>query len=89
MSAPKCERCGMELKYHGETCTFGCGEAKHSFAAPSCSAAVEPLLPYDQWRALGPEKAAEYLARRRGYSAERQGKLWAIIEAFWNEPPNS
>ena len=21
VSGPKCERCGMELKYHGETCT--------------------------------------------------------------------
>ena len=46
-----------------------------------------PLMPYDQWRALGPEKAAEYLARRHGYSAARQGKLWAILEFAWNEPP--
>lgn len=37
MSAPKCERCGMELKYHGETCTVGGGEAKHSFARPTGS----------------------------------------------------
>lgn len=48
---------------------------------------LPPLMPYDQWRALGPEKAAEYLARRRGYSAEQQGKLWASLEFAWNEPP--
>lgn len=28
----------MELKYHGETCTSGGSEAKHSFAAPAGSA---------------------------------------------------
>jgi len=38
MSEAKCERCGMELKYHGETCTVGGGEAEHSFAAPAGSA---------------------------------------------------
>ena len=31
MSADKCERCGMELKYHGETCTVG-GQAAGSVA---------------------------------------------------------
>lgn len=39
MSAAKCERCGMELKYHAETCTFGGSEAEHSFAGPAGSAA--------------------------------------------------
>lgn len=48
-----------------------------------------PLMPYDEWRALGSEKAAEYLARRRGYSAEQQGKLWAILAMTWDEPPNA
>jgi hypothetical protein len=43
-----------------------------------------PKLPYDLWRALGPEKAAEYLARRHGYSAQRQGKLWAVLEFAWH-----
>lgn len=47
-------------------------------------------MPYNQWRALGPEKAAEYLAKRRGYDAKRQGKLWAILEMTWDEkPPNA
>jgi hypothetical protein len=40
MSAEKCERCGMELKYHGETCTVGGSEAEHSFAGPAGSALV-------------------------------------------------
>lgn len=42
-------------------------------------------MPYEEWRALGPEKAAEYLAKRRGYTAQQQGKLWAILETFWKE----
>ncbi len=41
-------------------------------------------MPYADWKALGPEKAAEYLAKRRGYSAKRQGKLWAILEMAWS-----
>ena len=45
--------------------------------------AVDPLMPYEQWRSLGAEKAAEYLARRRGYSAKQQGTLWAILEISW------
>ena len=61
-------------------------EAKSSFAAPAGSpSSTKPLMPYDEWRALGAEKAAEYLARRRGYSAERQGKLWAVLEWAWGE----
>lgn len=47
----------------------------------------EPLMPYEQWRALGPEKAAAYLARRRGYTSEQQGKLWAVLETFWHDEP--
>jgi len=56
----------------------------------ACSAApAEPLMPYDEWLALGPEKAAEYLASRRGYSAGRQGKLRTILEKWGMRPPNS
>lgn len=42
-------------------------------------------LSYEEWRALGPEKAAEYIARRNGYTAEKQGKLWAVLEWTWGE----
>lgn len=46
---------------------------------------TDPPMPYEAWRALGPEKAAEYLARRRGYTARQQGKLWAILEYAWDK----
>jgi len=46
---------------------------------------LEPLKPYAEWRAMGPEKAAEYLARRNGWDAKRQRKLWAILEVCWQE----
>lgn len=62
-------------------------DATEPFAEARCSAAVEPLMPYESWKALGPERAAEYLSRRRGYDAQRQGKLWAILESAWGEPP--
>lgn len=52
-------------------------------------AASEPLMPYEQWKALGAEKAAEYLAKRRGYDAKRQGKLWAVLDVCWNEKPQN
>ena len=43
----------------------------------------ERKLPYYQWRALGPRLAAEYVARRNGWTADREGKLWAILETCW------
>jgi hypothetical protein len=50
---------------------------------------VKPLMPYCDWLALGPEKAAEYLAKRCGYNAEQQRKLRTILEVWGQEadPP--
>jgi len=47
----------------------------------------EPFKPFAEWRAMGPVKAAEYLARRNGWDAERQAKLRAILEDYWHDSP--
>ncbi len=50
----------------------------------------QPLISYETWIALGPEKAAEYLARRMGLNADRQLKLTLILEVWHDEnPPNA
>ena len=61
--------------------------APSALAGAHGSAAGEPLMPYGQWLALGPEKAAAYLSRRHGWSVEKQGRVWAILETFWDEKP--
>lgn len=41
----------------------------------------EPKLFYEAWLALGPEKAAEYIALRMDLSAHRQEKLVLILKS--------
>lgn len=66
-----------------------CGKTPDSSSDVVRRRKLPPRMPYEQWRALRPEKAAEYLARRLGYSAKSQGKLWAILESVWKDPPNA
>ncbi len=50
---------------------------------------TEPMMPYAEWCALSPRRAAEYLAKRRGHDKIQQAKLFAILEMVWDEmPPN-
>lgn len=51
------------------------------------AATLEPLIPFADWRALGPEKAADYTANRLRLDADRTRKLHAILNEFWNEAP--
>jgi hypothetical protein len=44
----------------------------------------EPFMPFDDWISLGPQKAAEYLAQRGGYTAQQQAKLLAIFQMCSN-----
>lgn len=59
-------------------------------SAPSGSASALPApISYDEWRALGPDKAAEYMAARLGCNDDRKRKLVMVLNAFWNETPTN
>jgi hypothetical protein len=53
-------------------------------SAGSRSAPLSATLPYDEWKALGAEKAAEVFARHNGWTAKQQGELWAMLEFAWD-----
>lgn len=64
-------------------------EAQAALAASNCSADTLQRLSYEAWLALGPEKAAEYIARRMDLSDYRKRKLALILKTWWEEnPPN-
>ena len=65
-------------------------KAQSSLAPARGSASALPApISYDEWIALGPDKAAEYTAARLGLDFHRKRKLEAILNRFWKmKTPN-